>query len=54
MSCGFSSRREVLAGRNAVGLARYAGVRIGFGTDLMGEPEDEQRAGDSGLARVKS
>jgi hypothetical protein len=29
--------REVLdAGRTAVGLASAAGVRVGFGTDLMG------------------
>lgn len=38
--------REVLdAGRTAVELARAAGVRIGFGTDLMGVLEDEQLAG---------
>jgi imidazolonepropionase-like amidohydrolase len=43
---GAAKNREVLAaGRNAVGLAREAGVRIGFGTDLMGELEDEQLAG---------
>ncbi len=43
---GAAKNREVLeAGRNAVGLARDAGVRIGFGTDLMGELEDEQLAG---------
>lgn len=38
--------REVLdAGRNAIELARAAGVRIGFGTDLMGALEDEQLEG---------
>lgn len=38
--------REVLdAGRHAVELARSAGVRIGFGTDLMGVLEDEQLEG---------
>jgi imidazolonepropionase-like amidohydrolase len=38
--------REVLdAGRHAVELARAAGVQIGFGTDLMGELEDEQLNG---------
>jgi imidazolonepropionase-like amidohydrolase len=43
---GAAKNLEVLrAGRNAVGLARDAGVRIGFGTDLMGELEDEQLAG---------
>jgi len=43
---GAAKNREVLnAGRNAVVLARDAGVRIGFGTDLMGELEDEQLAG---------
>ncbi len=37
---------EVLSsGRHAVELAREAGVRIGFGTDLMGELEDEQLNG---------
>ncbi len=43
---GAAKNRQVLdAGRNAVELARDAGVRIGFGTDLMGELEDEQLAG---------
>ena len=43
---GAAKNLEVLrAGRNAVGLARDAGVRIGFGTDLMGELENEQLAG---------
>jgi imidazolonepropionase-like amidohydrolase len=38
--------REVLdAGRRAVELARAAGVRVGFGTDLMGVLEDEQLNG---------
>ncbi|MFG2040542.1 amidohydrolase family protein [Dactylosporangium sp. NPDC048998] len=38
--------REVLdAGRRAVELARAAGVRVGFGTDLMGVLEDEQLTG---------
>ena len=37
---------EVLeAGRKAVELARGAGVRVGFGTDLMGPLEEEQLAG---------
>jgi imidazolonepropionase-like amidohydrolase len=37
---------EVLdAGASAVRLARAAGVRVGFGTDLMGELEDEQLNG---------
>jgi imidazolonepropionase-like amidohydrolase len=38
--------REVLAaGQTAVELARAAGVRVGFGTDLMGVLEDEQLNG---------
>ncbi|HZC73924.1 MAG TPA: amidohydrolase family protein [Jatrophihabitans sp.] len=38
--------REVLdAGSQAIGLARAAGVRVGFGTDLMGELEEEQLNG---------
>jgi imidazolonepropionase-like amidohydrolase len=38
--------REVLdAGRTAVELARDAGVRIGFGTDLIGQLEDDQLHG---------
>jgi imidazolonepropionase-like amidohydrolase len=41
-----AKNREVLeAGRTAVELARAAGVRIGFGTDLMGGLEDEQLGG---------
>lgn len=41
-----AKNREVLAaGRQAVEHARAAGVRIGFGTDLMGPLEDEQLAG---------
>lgn len=38
--------REVLdAGRRAIAIARAAGVRVGFGTDLMGALEDEQLEG---------
>jgi imidazolonepropionase-like amidohydrolase len=38
--------QEVLdAGRKAVELAHAAGVRVGFGTDLMGVLEDEQLQG---------
>jgi imidazolonepropionase-like amidohydrolase len=41
-----AKNREVLAaGRTAVELARAAGVRVGFGTDLMGALEDEQLNG---------
>src|SRR5256884_1534810 len=41
-----AKNRAVLdAGRAAVGLAREAGVRIGFGTDLMGALDDEQLHG---------
>lgn len=41
-----AKNREVLAaGREAVALARAAGVRVGFGTDLMGILEDEQLNG---------
>lgn len=41
-----AKNREVLdAGRTAVELARAAGVRVGFGTDLMGELEEEQLFG---------
>lgn len=37
---------EVLAkGQDAVRLAHEAGVRVGFGTDLMGDLEDDQLAG---------
>lgn len=37
---------EVLeAGAHAIALARAAGVRVGFGTDLMGDLEDEQLNG---------
>ena len=43
---GQAKNREVLAaGRSALELARAAGVRIGFGTDLMGVLEDEQLGG---------
>lgn len=35
--------REVLeAGQSSIQIARSAGVRIGFGTDLMGDLEDDQ------------
>jgi len=38
--------KEVLeSGQQAVGLARAAGVRVGFGTDLMGVLEDKQLNG---------
>jgi imidazolonepropionase-like amidohydrolase len=38
--------REVLeAGQQAVEIARAAGVRVGFGTDLMGALEDDQLEG---------
>lgn len=41
-----AKNREVLAaGQEAVALARAAGVRIGFGTDLMGDLEDDQLRG---------
>jgi imidazolonepropionase-like amidohydrolase len=41
-----AKNREVLdAGRRAVEVARAAGVRVGFGTDLMGPLEDEQLQG---------
>lgn len=41
-----AKNREVLdAGRSAVELARAAGVRVGFGTDLMGVLEEEQLFG---------
>ncbi|GAA0974755.1 amidohydrolase family protein [Acrocarpospora macrocephala] len=41
-----AKNREVLdAGRRAIELARAAGVRIGFGSDLMGLLEDEQLTG---------
>jgi imidazolonepropionase-like amidohydrolase len=41
-----AKNREVLdSGRRAVELARAAGVRVGFGTDLMGALEDEQLTG---------
>jgi imidazolonepropionase-like amidohydrolase len=38
--------REVLdAGKNAIVHARAAGVQIGFGSDLMGDLEDDQLIG---------
>ena len=37
---------EVLgSGKNAISLARAAGVKIGFGSDLMGDLEDDQLRG---------
>ncbi|MEZ2388086.1 amidohydrolase family protein [bacterium RCC_150] len=43
---GAAKNREVLkSGKDAVKLAQATGVRIGFGSDLMGELEDEQLAG---------
>ncbi|MFI7673669.1 amidohydrolase family protein [Actinophytocola sp. NPDC049390] len=43
---GLEKNREVLeAGAKAIELARAAGVRVGFGTDLMGGLEDEQLNG---------
>src|SRR6185437_3379348 len=41
-----AKNREVLdAGRTAIRLARVAGVRIGFGTDLLGALDGEQLHG---------
>jgi imidazolonepropionase-like amidohydrolase len=41
-----AKNREVLhAGKDAIVRARAAGVSIGFGTDLMGELEDDQLIG---------
>jgi imidazolonepropionase-like amidohydrolase len=41
-----AKNREVLdAGKEAIVRARSAGVRIGFGSDLMGELEDDQLIG---------
>jgi imidazolonepropionase-like amidohydrolase len=43
---GRAKNEQVLhAGQHAVELARAAGVRIGFGTDLMGDLEDDQLLG---------
>ncbi|MDR1833762.1 MAG: amidohydrolase family protein [Propionibacteriaceae bacterium] len=43
---GREKNTQVLAaGKEAVKIARAAGVRIGFGTDLMGALEDEQLQG---------
>jgi imidazolonepropionase-like amidohydrolase len=43
---GLAKNLEVLdSGRRAIEIARRAGVRIGFGTDLMGALEDEQLQG---------
>jgi imidazolonepropionase-like amidohydrolase len=47
--------REVLeAGQKAIELARNAGVRVGFGTDLMGALEDDQLQGLRLQAEVAS
>jgi imidazolonepropionase-like amidohydrolase len=41
-----AKNREVLdAGKEAIVRARLAGVQIGFGSDLMGELEDDQLIG---------
>ena len=43
---GQAKNKEVLdAGRTAVERAHAAGVSVGFGTDLMGDLEDDQLAG---------
>lgn len=43
---GMAKNREVLAaGCTAIERARAAGVQIGFGTDLMGEEEEDQLQG---------
>lgn len=43
---GMAKNLEVLdAGKHAIGIARDAGVAIGFGTDLMGSLEDDQLVG---------
>jgi imidazolonepropionase-like amidohydrolase len=39
------NREVLLAGQEAIRLARQAGVRVGFGTDLMGPLVDEQLHG---------
>lgn len=50
---GRAKNAEVLsAGQDAVRLAREAGVRVGFGTDLMGDLEDEQLNGIQLQAQV--
>lgn len=52
-SVGRAKNAEVLsAGQDAIRLAREAGVRVGFGTDLMGELEDEQLSGIELQAQV--
>ncbi|WP_106585763.1 metal-dependent hydrolase family protein [Murinocardiopsis flavida] len=52
-SVGRAKNAEVLsAGRDAIRLAREAGVRVGFGTDLMGDLEDEQLSGIELQAQV--
>jgi imidazolonepropionase-like amidohydrolase len=41
-----AKNREVLdSGKHAIELATSAGVRVGFGTDLMGDLEDDQLIG---------
>jgi imidazolonepropionase-like amidohydrolase len=41
-----AKNREVLdSGKRAIEIARAAGVRVGFGSDLMGELEDDQLVG---------
>lgn len=43
---GQQKNRQVLdAGKGAIGIARAAGVAVGFGTDLMGDLEDDQLLG---------
>ena len=43
---GLAKNSEVLEyGRNAIELASQAGVSVGFGSDLMGDLEDEQLGG---------
>ncbi|WP_291798193.1 amidohydrolase family protein [Brevibacterium sp.] len=50
---GREKNAEVLgAGQQAIRLAREAGVRVGFGTDLMGDLEDEQLRGIELQAQV--
>lgn len=52
-AAGRAKNAEVLAaGRDAIALARQAAVPIGFGTDLMGDLEDEQLHGIELQAQV--
>ena len=39
------NKEVLLAGQGSIGIARTAGVSIGFGSDLMGELEDDQLCG---------